>query len=214
MFGQRLQVALGPEQEHAAVPEIATLGQQLAGARGVRLLDEGVDAPGRRSGRHLLLALPDVAVAGFRMGGHDAEGHQTPRLRGWRGGLHRRLESRHVADDMVGRQYQQQRLGIGAQGRQRDRRRGVATDRLEDDGLGRDPQLAQLFRDEEAVRFVAHHDGLRHRDAVETLDGLLQHRAIAHQGQQLLGVQLARDRPQAGARTAGQYDRGNHGRRF
>ena len=107
---------------------------------------------------------------------------------------------------MVGRQHQQQRIAlVGRQRRmrrQRDRRRGVAPRRLEHDRARLAVDRAQLLGHQKAVRLVAHHDRGADRQAREPAHGLLQHGVAAHQRQQLLGIELARQRPQPGAGTA------------
>ena len=90
---------------------------------------------------------------------------------------------------------------------QRDRRRRVAADGLEQDRRGREVHLAQLFGDEEAMRLVAHDDGTGGaRKPGEARGGLLDHRALARERKELLRQQLARQRPQPGAGAAGEDD--------
>ncbi len=115
---------------------------------------------------------------------------------------------------MIGRQHQQQRvavfvLRIGARDQRgdRDRRRGIAADRFEHDPRLRSADHAQLLGDEEAMVFVGDDQrrGLgQRRDAAPRG---LQHGVIADQRQELLGVGLARQRPQPGSGPARQQHR-------
>ncbi len=121
------QVAVGAEQEHAAVPVVAALCQERAAARArsgfsmKRSMATGHIADGR--------GLLDVAVAG--LGGRWARCRRSPACppappawrrctAAWKAG--------DVADHVIGRQHQQQRFGAGLQRGQRDGRRGVAAD--------------------------------------------------------------------------------------
>ena len=64
-------------------------------------------------------------------------------------------------------------------------------------------QGPQLLGHREAVRLVAHHDGVvRALDAREACRRLLQHGLPPGEGKQLLRIQLPRQRPQARARPA------------
>ena len=97
---------------------------------------------------------------------------------------------------------------------QRDGGRGVASDWLEQDGRGRKLHLAQLFGHEEAMRFVANNNGTGGiGESREPRGGLLDHGALAGERQQLLGQELARQRPEPRAGAAGE-DHGDefHGR--
>jgi hypothetical protein len=115
-----------------------------------------------------------------------------------------------VADHVVRGQHQQQRIGaigLGLQGRGGDRRRSVAAHRLEQQGRGRHAHLAQLFGHHEAVLLVSHHD--RRPGAGQpgqALPGGLQQRLLAHQRLELLGMGLARQRPEPGTGATGQQD--------
>ncbi len=73
---------------------------------------------------------------------------------------------------------------------------------------GRHAHLAQLLGDQEAVRFVAHDHGRGGvRKAREARRGVLDHGALAGERQELLGQQLARQRPEARAGAAGENHR-------
>ncbi|MOA02325.1 hypothetical protein D3C78_1217720 [compost metagenome] len=193
-----LQIAAGAEHEHAAVPEIVAAGQVVAGGGQVRLLDEAVNckAAGTHGG-----ALLNVAVAGFRVGGDDAEGHQLAGGGQRQCGLDAGMEGRHVLDQVVGGEHQQDRIvGLGdrLQRRQGDGRRSVAADRLKQDAGALHTQLAQLLGSEEAVLLVADQPRQADIQSIQTLDGRLQHGQLGiGQRQKLLGIELARQRPQA-----------------
>src|SRR5207245_10472732 len=85
----------------------------------------------------------------------------------------------------------------------RDRRCGVATNRLQDLDLGLHSDLAHLLRHEKPVLVVRNDD--RRTGAVETLypqHRVLKQRSIGNEGQELLRQKPPRHRPQAGARSA------------
>jgi hypothetical protein len=205
------EVGVGAKQKHAAVPVIAALCQVTLGGAAVGLLDEALQRA--HPGRDLAAGL-DVAIAGFRQRRHDAEGGEFAVS----GGGHRcgdgAREGAHIQDHVIRGQHQQQ--GIAApmpgdlQRRQRDGRGGVARRRLEQDA-GCAAGAARLFRHQEAVLLARHHQrraGLR--DFAQAQEGLLQQRTLAGQVEKLLGMQLARQRPQARAGAAGQQDGDDH----
>jgi len=70
--------------------------------------------------------------------------------------------------------------------------------------------VEQLLRYQEAMRLVAHDHGRGRRETLETQHGLLQQGVPVCQRQQLLGIQLARQRPQARAGPAAQNDWSQH----
>ncbi len=129
----------------------------------------------------------------------DAEGHELAvgREPGREGrGLLKRVDVPH---HVIGGRHHQNRLGIDRQrlkGGQRDRRGGVAANRLEQNRARVQPQGPQLLGHREAVRLVAHDDGVaRALDAGEAHGRFLQHGLPAGEGQQLFRVQLPRQRP-------------------
>ena len=212
-----LQVAPGAEHEHAAVPVVVAGLQELLRALRVGFLHEACD-PKPRAARGPALDVPVGALSAAR---DDTEGDELPGLRGAERGAHRLLEGRGVPDQVIGRQHQQYRIGrIRARGaalkrRMRaecDRRRGVASEGLEEGGAWLDLQRSQLLRYQEAMRLVAHDHGRGRRETLETQHGLLQQGVRPGQRQQLLGIQLARQRPQAGAGSAAQNDWSEHRR--
>ena len=77
-------------------------------------------------------------------------------------------------------------------GSDRHRRRGVASNRFEENTLCLRTELEQLFGDEEAMTLVAHHQwGADIRHVGEARERLLQHRAFADERQELFGIELA-----------------------
>jgi len=83
---------------------------------------------------------------------------------------------------------------------------------LEDSGARRDLKLTQLLRHQEAMRLVAHDHGRGRPEPLETQHRLLQQGVGPGQGQQLLGIQLARQRPQACAGSTAENDWTEHRR--
>ena len=79
----------------------------------------------------------------------------------------RRLKGRHVANHVIGRQHQQQRIGIRLQRGQRNGRRRVATHRFQHDGLRLDALRPQLLSHEKPMRLVAHDDRRRGLEPLE-----------------------------------------------
>jgi len=96
---------------------------------------------------------------------------------------------------MIGRQHQEQwifALGGGSQRRNGDRRRGIATDRFEQNAAFQ-ADLAQLFGHDKAVVFVAYHQRCgQRRYAIQPRQRFLQHALIRDQWQKLLGIKAAR----------------------
>ena len=175
---QLLEIASRAEDEHAAVPGEGALLQEPARSRGVGLLDEPRDAKHAVVTGNRLAAL-DVAVAGRRVIGPDAERREESRSRAGGRRQHRDMECLHIADQMIGRQHEHHRIGIGALQRERSdrhRRSGIASDRLENLHARWCADRAQLLGDEKAVLAVA--DDRRRfgaGEATQPLDGLLQH---------------------------------------
>src|SRR5690606_29209116 len=80
----------------------------------------------------------------------------------------------------------------------------------EQHALGGDADLAELLIDDEAVLDIAHHQRLLHAVEAQALQRLLEQRKLAGQGQELLGVHLARQGPEARTATT-RKDYRNHG---
>ena len=88
-----------------------------------------------------------------------------PSLRGRGGAAYRGMKRRHIADQMIRRQHQHQRVWVFLLQHQRghsNRGRGVASHRLEHYRLWLDFDLAQLLGHHETVLGVAHHQRCGH----------------------------------------------------
>jgi len=95
---------------------------------------------------------------------------------------------------------------------ERDRRRGIARQRLQYHGAAVDAGFEQLLGGEKAVILAGHHDGRGHvGQLARACHGLLEQRAVACQGEKLLGQIPARNRPQAGAAAAAENQGDQHG---
>ena len=106
----------------------------------------------------------DVAVSGFWRCGHDAKGHQSAGFGGRASRGNGGAELLGVANQMVRRQHQQERViavGGGLQCGHGHRWSGVASHRLQQDRVGFNAQLAHLFRHDEAVVLIADQQGSR-----------------------------------------------------
>ncbi len=104
---QFLQVTARTEHEHTAVPVVIAGLHELAGALDGRLLDE----PGNPVQCTIRGPVLDVAVPGFRSSRDDAKRHEAAQLRRRQSGAHGLLKRRDIADDMVRRENEQNRIG-------------------------------------------------------------------------------------------------------
>ena len=195
-------------QEHARVPVVVARGHKLFGAVLVGLLDKAAHVEG---GIVLgQVAGFDVAVAGLCAGGLDAQHHDV-----FAGGGHGDAflqgleEARLVGDHVVGGKDAQHRIGVFAldeEGGQAAGRSGVAGHRLLHDLRGR--QAGQLVGDLLGQILVGDDPGFfESSQRLEALHGLLNHGALAIEGENLLGAGAPGTGPEAGAAAAGQ----NHG---
>ncbi|MNZ56486.1 hypothetical protein D3C78_744330 [compost metagenome] len=202
MLFQLFKEAAGAEQEHAAVPEVATGLNEFGGAFFVGFFDE-LRHPGHTFGQQGVLAGADVAIAGLGLGRRDAEQHHLATLGGHGGQGQGTLQGLLVVDHVVGRQHQHQVIAPlvdqlhGGHGHRRGR---VAAEGFHQDALGLQFQRRELFLDDELVVLVADHDRGVHAFEHQALEGLLEQRVLTGQGEELLGELLARQRPQT--RTA------------
>ena len=132
---------------------------------------------------------------------------------------HRLLEGRHVADHVVGRQHQQHRVDrVGVGGEPRVRRARPARWRARccartarGSWRAARPAAGAAARPPGSGAPRCTPRSARSGQAVEAQRGLLQHRAQAGERQQLLGIELARQRPQARAGAAREDDWDQHG---
>ena len=190
-----VQVDRGPEQEDTAVPGEATVGQEPLGLCVSGLLDEPVHPEDTGGGRG---PAADVAVARLRPRGGHTEGHQRA-VPGNGGRCGRRRVERCVRlNDVVGGQHQEQRVLArlpGGESRQGNGRRRVARLGLEQN-VGRNPQILEDAGREEAVLLVADHQWLSRSGQVRCAFHRLPEQSPRREFDELLGVELARQRPQ------------------
>jgi hypothetical protein len=201
------------QHEDAAVPGVAAFGEVALGDVELGLFFEAQHARRAAVGRRLAL---DVAVAGFRAVGRDAEDHD----RALRGGAHGVLkcarERRAVGRGLVGRRHHHHGVAAALHGlnrRERHRRCGVAPRGFEHQRADGRAQFAQLVEHQEAVVFVRDRDRrgdleIVGRDRGQARDRLLVERLVAvGQREELLRETGARQRPQPRAAAAGHHDR-------
>ena len=98
---QRIQPHARAQDEHAAVPVVAAIGDVALRRRQVGLLDEGSDRP-RFLGGALYRAGADVAVAGVRPLRPDAENDDAAERGGAHRRAHRRREVGAAGDRVIG----------------------------------------------------------------------------------------------------------------
>ena len=195
-------------EKHSRVPVVVAGGDELLGPVLIGLLDEAANVQRLVAGGKV--AGLDVAVAGLGAGGLNTQHHNVVTGGGHGNALLQRLQkARLVGNDVVGGKDAQHRVGILAldqEGGQTACRRGVASHRLLHNlRLG---HASQLVADLVGQIFIGDHPGLgRGGQRLEPLHGLLDHRALAIQRQNLLGVSAARTRPEAGTAASGKYHR-------
>ena len=206
----RTQLGQNPiraEQEDAAVPVPVTLGEQLLRDLAFRLFEEALGAAYPiRSGQRC--SGMDVAVAGLRPGGRDAEGQELARPGDRQRLLDRPMQGRGLAHQMIRRAHPKHGIRgealAGVERRERDRSRGIAPARLEQavrPELRGD--LGQLAADQEIVRAGADGDEVLGGGAGEHASrGLAQQGLAADQRRERFRQGGTADRPQAGACTA------------
>ena len=140
----------------SAVPEKFARVEIALGSFAVRLFDKTCQLVTSRSVTQWR-ALLDIAVAGFRAirGYAERNGHSFSSQSGRpHDGF---AETVAVRDHVIGRHDDQHRIRIAAgrpQGRQRQRRRGIASERLEND-RGPLAEQANLFGNDKAMLFIA-----------------------------------------------------------
>ena len=151
-----------------------------------------------------------ITIAAERRGRGDAERHQRALARRQIGLRIGRGQHLAVLQHMVRGHDEHHRVLAAAHGAQRgggDGRRGVAGVRLQDQLGILDAQLLRLFGRDVAVGFVAHQRGVRlGAGRIQPQQGVLQQAAVIGQTDELLGQQLARQRPQPRARSAAEDD--------
>ncbi len=186
------------------------------GGRPVGLLVKSLHGVAARRAAQLGAAA-DVAVAGVRPRGHDAEQHELAGCRHAGGALQAVGERGGILHDVIGRHHGDDRLGRvlhGGKGGDGHRCRGVAGHRLEDDRLGLDGGAGELLAHEETVVVVTDDDRRRKAGIVDAAQRGREQTALAvEEADELLGVHRARQRPQAGAGAAGENHWSNGGHR-
>ena len=204
--------------EDAGVPEVLSAGEELLGdaASGFSTNSAatcGVTVPTANSGKRLAGA--DVAVAGLGAGGLDADRHEVAvgRDRG------RRVDAvgPHLAvlEQVVAGQHRHDRvrvLGGEDGGRQRDGGRGVLGQRLLD--VAHRVQLGVVLCGEVVAQLVEEalvggdaDRGAALGEGQDAVHGGRDERLGPEHRQELLGVELARQGPEALAAPAGQDGR-------
>ena len=201
--------------KHSRVPAIVAVVQIFHRAIEVRFLDELLGALEQglvtlhavRRGQRLADA--DVAVAGIRFGGPDADGDDGLTARGQIEGVRENLlELFLIGDDVVGGQHSHH-AGRGARPDQRraerDRGARVAPARFSHDVFLR--QLGQLFANFAGLRLVGDdEDVLERHERHDAINGVLKKRLLVEQREQLLGRLLAAHGPETFAAPAGHDD--------
>ena len=214
-LGLMLLQALGDgdetPDEHARVPAILAAGEIFLGSFVIRFFHEtlGLEERGfvglQAVGRRQFHAGLNVAVAGRRLGGLDADGHNHLPATGEieRVGEHL-LKFLRLGNDVIRWQHGHDGLGRALADNRRAERDGgasVASAGLGDDvGLG---QFRQLLADLRGLHRVGDDENIfegHHRQ--DALDGLLQERGAAQQRDELLRGFLAAHGPEAFAPPA------------
>ena len=178
---QFFQVTISTKQKHAAVPEIITLFQILAG---------GVFVWFFHKGRHIVVPFVgrtslDVAVASVRRAGHNTKGNQLAGTGGFSALTDRLAEHILVLQYVIRRHHQQQLFRVffrSREGRECNGRSSIATDRLENDPGGTLGCLGlQMGRYHKPVLFIG--DGQYPGFVIQcqaTIDGFRQQGIVRH----------------------------------
>lgn len=134
-LGHGIEEGAGSKAEHAGVPVEVDAGEIALRGGGIGLFYETPCHPASAEFCGDDIPRFDVAKAGFRRGGLDAEGGQVTTGSQVAGGSYGGSKRRLIFDQMVGRQNQQASIGamglLGIQGRECDSRGGVAPTRFQ-----------------------------------------------------------------------------------
>jgi hypothetical protein len=164
----------------------------------IGLLDETSHAANGRRGIKLV-AHPDVAEPGRRRGRPHAEQDEAAVTRRRDACGYSGAKRGMIAHPVIDRHRQDHRVRVGLAGQQRrdrDRRRGVSSKRLEHDGRPLDADRAQLFADRKTMLGISDHHRIGENSGiVDPQRRLLQQRVFPEQRQQLLRIGLPRERP-------------------
>ena len=197
------------QHEDATVPEVVAGGEIALGGFRIRLLEEGIHLERAAAEPIERRALADVAVAGVGVRRLDAEQHQAAGGGNFRCAAHGLGKARLVSYGVVGRHHHHDRARVIAadrQGGNRDRRRSIARDRLQDERARLDASLLELLFHQEPMIIVAQQrrrlEAAGGRQALQR--GAQEARALAiEEANELLRVHGARQRPQPRAGAAG-----------
>ena len=212
VFAQFAQHGVGPQAEHAGVPQVPAAIEVLLRRLRIGFLDEARDlerlvAQG--------LAFLDIAEAGLGLGRHQAEGHQPALLGQESSTADRPGEGVQVLDQVIGRQHQQLRVVAvepgHMQGRGGDGRGGIAAKGFEDEIQCRVALVQQavvIQRAEEHLAVGHRQDPPHIGQSGGPAEGLLQQAFAIGQAHEGFRHGLAGDRPQTGAGATGD-DAGN-----
>ncbi len=205
-----------PPEEHAGIPEIAAGSDVFAGQRQRRLLRKAANGIGAFLGK--CGGLPavarssfDVAVAGFRARRRDSQDDEGIGLSGdSQGGANDLAIAGGLGDEVVGGQDSHKRIATGLFPQQMrsgksNGRCGIAADGLDQGVLrGNLPQLAAHRIGLLVVGYGPNAGSGKERG--KALKGLLEHRFLPDDVQQLLGRTGAAARPETGAASAREDD--------
>jgi hypothetical protein len=221
MTCERRQHRIDREAEHAGVPHVVAGGKVLArlGERG--LLDEANGIERVRAVSSDGRAAFDVAESRLGMRGGDAERDERPVLCERRSARHAGHKRRVIADQVIGREYEQD--GVAAvsplrpQRSQRDCGRRVAAERLEEVRRARRQPVAhagvRILRVEEVLAVGDRDEVGDARDCQRARRGLGKQRLAVGQRHRGFRRRLPRQRPQSRAGAAGEDHRNDaHGR--
>ncbi len=200
---------VGAPEEHAGIPEEAAGAEELGGGFGIGLFAEALDGLRLRLARGDAFAELDIAVAGLRPAGLNAEDDEMASGGGGEGGLDVGAEARLPEDEVIGGKHSHDGIliecGEDARG-EADAGSGIALGRFGDDLAAGDGGkllanfVLQIFVGDDPDIFRGH-------DAGEAVDGLLDEGAVAEEAEDLLGVSFAAAGPEAGAAATGHDER-------
>ena len=198
----------GAKGEDPAVPGIIACGEELLGARAVRLFDELRNLrPGPGADGFAAFEIAEAGLGRYRL---DPEADQ-PVVRSQFGcgacGCH---ECRAIGNVVIARANQHHRILRQTQRGQRDRRRSVARRRL-DDHVGTKGAGQLRFDMFEMLDPCDHHRRREMRRIRRAQDGRLKQRIVTNQRQERLGLGHPAARPEPGAAAAAKDDWGNLG---
>ncbi len=220
MLGERIENRLRLPHEDARVPVERAGGEKLTRDVGLRFLTKAHSMKRRQGVRVSFgkrLAAFDISetLGGIRRTNakrDDATGGLRDETCGV---INRAAKELGGLNRVVGRQHDHRCIGIvlrHVQSRQADARRGVTTTRL---GENRARWKIGTLRCDlfGQVRACGNHYTLGRHETLEPFDRSLQHRSIAEQMQQLLGIRLATLGPEPTPRTSSHDHSMQHERR-